>query len=96
MAQNNEISDVAVSAGGLGTAVASAIVQFNKANVLAPLITMASAPQGTSTVKFPIYTKHDVTHADYGVKNLASGAEGTDANLTSIETTAVSLSLIHI
>tara|TARA_A100001201_G_scaffold22090_1_gene24796 strand:- start:1045 stop:1968 length:924 start_codon:yes stop_codon:yes gene_type:complete len=95
MAQSSAVSDVGVSAGGLGTAIASAIVQFNKANVTQNCITMSAAPQGTSTVKFPIYTKHDVTHADYGVKNMASGAEETDANLTSIETTAVSLEVLR-
>ena len=95
MAQSNVVSDVGVSAGGLGTAIASAIVQFNKANVTQNCITMSAAPQGTSTVKFPIYTKHDVTNANYGVKNMASGAEETDANLTSIETTAVSLEVLR-
>ena len=95
MAQSNVVSDVGVSAGGLGTAIASAIVQFNKANVTQNCITMASAPSGTSTVKFPIYTKHDVTNANYGVKNMASGAEETVANLTSIETTAVSCEVLR-
>jgi hypothetical protein len=95
MAQSNVVSDVGVSAGGLGTAIASAIVQFNKANVTQNCITMSAAPQGTSTVKFPIYTKHDVTNANYGVKNMASGAEETAANLTSIETTAVSLEVLR-
>ena len=95
MAQSNVVSDVGVSAGGLGTAVASAIVQFNKGNVLGPLITMEPAPSGTNTVKFPVYTKHDVTNADYGVKNNASGAEETIANLTSIETTAVSVEVVR-
>ena len=95
MAQNNVVSDVGVSAGGLGTAIASAIVQFNKANVMAPLITMTPAAPGTNTVKFPIYTKHDVTNADYGVKNNASGAEETIANLTNIETTAVSCEVLR-
>jgi len=95
MAQSNVVSDVGVSAGGLGTAIASAIVQFNKANVTQNCITMSAAPQGTSTVKFPIYTKHDVTNANYGVKNMASGDEETDANLTSIETTAVSLEVLR-
>ena len=95
MAQSSAVSDVGVSAGGLGTAIASAIVQFNKANVTQNCITMSAAPQGTSTVKFPIYTKHDVTNANYGVKNMASGAEETDANLTSIETTAVSCEVLR-
>ena len=95
MAQSSAVSDVGVSAGGLGTAIASAIVQFNKANVTQNCITMSAAPQGTSTVKFPVYTKHDVTNADYGVKNMASGTEETDANLTSIETTAVSLEVLR-
>jgi len=95
MAQSNVVSDVGVSAGGLGTAVASAIVQFNKASVLPRLITMIAAPQGTSTVQFPIYTKHDVTDANFGVKNLADGAEETVANLTSIETTSVDCKVLR-
>ena len=95
MAQSNVVTDVGVGAGGLGTAIASAIVQFNKANVMAPLITMTPAPAGTNTVKFPIYTKHDVTDANFGVKNNATGAEDTVANLTSIETTSVSCEVLR-
>ena len=52
MAQSNVVTDVGVAAGGLGKAVAAAIVQFNKANVMAPLITMNAAPAGTNTVQF--------------------------------------------
>jgi len=59
------------------------------------LITMHPAPAGTNTVKFPVYTKHDPTHADYGVDEQASGAEETIANLTSIETTAVSCEVLR-
>lgn len=95
MAQSNVVSDVGVSAGGLGVAIAAAIVQLNKAAVTPQCITMVPAPAGTNTVKFPVYTKHDVTNANYGVKNMASGAEETDANLTSIETTAVSLEVLR-
>ena len=95
MAQSNVVSDIGVSAGGLGVAIAAAIVQLNKAAVTPQCITMVAAPAGTNTVKFPVYTKHDVTHADYGVKNMASGAEETDANLTSIETTAVSCDVLR-
>lgn len=95
MAQNNVVSDVGVSAGGLGIAIASAIVQLNKAAVTPACITMTPAPAGTNTVKFPVYTKHDVTNADHGVKNMASGAEETDANLTNIETTAVSVEVLR-
>ena len=60
MAQANTVTDVGVAAGGLGTAIASAIVQFNKAAVMPSIITMSSAPSGTSTVKFPIYTIEDI------------------------------------
>ena len=56
---------------------------------------MVPAPNGTSTVKFPVYTKHDPTHADYGVDEQASGAEETIANLTSIETTAVNCEVLR-
>ena len=95
MAQGAAVSDVGVSAGGLGKAVAAAIVQFNKANVTQQCITMSPAPAGTNVVQFPVYTKHDVTNGTYGVKNMASGAEETDANLTNIETTAVSVEVLR-
>jgi len=95
MAQSNVVTDVGVAAGGLGTAVAAAIVQFNKAAVMPSIITMSPAPAGTNTVKFPVYTKHDPTHADYGVDEQASGAEETIANLTNIETTAVSCEVLR-
>ena len=95
MAQGAAVSDVGVSAGGLGKAVAAAIVQFNKANVTQQCITMSPAPAGTNVVQFPVYTKHDVTDANFGVKNMASGAEETDANLTNIETTAVSVEVLR-
>jgi hypothetical protein len=95
MAQSNVVTDVGVAAGGLGTAVAAATVQFNKAAVVPSLISMVAAPTGTNTVKFPVYTKHDPTHADYGVDEQASGAEETIANLTSIETTAVSCEVLR-
>tara|TARA_R100000655_G_scaffold47261_1_gene84338 strand:- start:32 stop:1015 length:984 start_codon:yes stop_codon:yes gene_type:complete len=88
MAQAAAVSDVGVAAGGLGKEIASAIVQFNKAAVMPQVITMVPAPAGTSTVTIPVYTKHDPTHADYGVDEHASGAEETIANLTNIETTA--------
>ena len=67
MAQSNVVTDVGVAAGGLGTAIASAIVQFNKGNVLGPLVTMAPAPRGTKTVQVPIYTKHTPSNGTYGV-----------------------------
>ena len=95
MAQAAVVTDVGVAAGGLGTAVAAATVQFNKAAVMPSLITMAAAPQGTSTVQFPIYTKHDPTHADYGVDEHADAAEETIANLTSIETTSVDCKVLR-
>ena len=95
MAQSNVVTDVGVAAGGLGKSVAAAIVQFNKASVMPSLITMPPAPSGTNTVQFPVYTKHDPTHADYGVDEHASGAEDTIANLTNIETSAVSCEVLR-
>ena len=94
-AQDNTVTDVGVAAGGLGTAIASAIVQFNKGNVMGPLITMVAAPSGTSTVRFPVYTKHTPSDSDHGVKEMASGAEETIANLTNIETTASDLTVLR-
>jgi|TARA_R100001443_G_C3353474_1_gene177354 hypothetical protein len=95
MAQDQTVTDVGVAAGGLGTAVAAATVQFNKAAVMPNLIQMVAAPSGVNTVKFPVYTKHDPTHADHGVDEQASGAEETIANLTNIETTAVSCEVLR-
>ena len=40
MAQADAVTDVGVAAGGLGTAVAAATVQFNKAAVMPSLISM--------------------------------------------------------
>jgi len=94
-AQAAAVTDVGVAAGGLGTSVAAAIVQFNKAAVMPGLITMSAAPSGTNTVKFPVYTKHDPTNATYGVDEQASGAEETIANLTNIETVAVSCEVLR-
>tara|TARA_R100000773_G_scaffold14845_1_gene13562 strand:+ start:5863 stop:6852 length:990 start_codon:yes stop_codon:yes gene_type:complete len=94
-AQSAEVTDTDVATGGLGIEIAAALVQFNKANVMAPLVTMAAAPAGTSTVKFPIYTKHDASDGTFGVKEMAAGAEVTDANLTDIETTAVSVEVLR-
>ena len=95
MAQSAAVTDVGVAAGGLGTSVAAAIVQFNKAAVMPNLITMSPAPAGSNTVKFPVYTKHDPTDATFGVDEQASGAEETIANLTSIETVAVSAEVLR-
>tara|TARA_Y100001963_G_scaffold159398_1_gene262896 strand:- start:2165 stop:3151 length:987 start_codon:yes stop_codon:yes gene_type:complete len=95
MAQAAAVTDVGVAAGGLGTSVAAAIVQFNKAAIMPNIITMQPAPAGTNTVKFPVYTKHDPTDANFGVDEQASGAEETIANLTSIETTAVSCEVLR-
>jgi len=95
MAQASAVTDVGVAAGGLGKTIAAAIVQFQKANVLSPCVTMVPAANGTNVVQFPIYTKHDVTSGTYGVGNLASGAEETAATLTSMETTAISAEVLR-
>ena len=44
MAQSNVVTDVGVAAGGLGTAIAAATVQFNKAAIMPNLIQMVAAP----------------------------------------------------
>ena len=95
MAQGGVVTDVGQALGGLGRVTASAIVQFQKANVMAPLITMVAAPPGTSTVRFPIYEKHDVTDGSYGVSNLGSAAEDTIANLTDIGTNATDITVLR-
>ena len=86
MAQSAEITDVAVATGGKGVAVAAATVQFQKANVFSQCITMRAAPAGNATVRFPVYTKLSSATID---PTMSANAEGADAALTDIETTAV-------
>ena len=92
MAQSGEITDVAVAAGGKGTAVAAAIVQFQKANIMAQCITMQAAPQGNAVVRFPVYTKWSSGTVD---PTMSANAEGADAALTDVETTAVDVTPIR-
>ena len=49
MAQSNVVTDVGVAAGGLGTAIAAATVQLNKAAIMPNLIQMVAAPPGTNS-----------------------------------------------
>ena len=86
MAQSAEITDVAVAAGGKGIAVAAATVQFQKAAVFPQCITMQGAPAGNATVRFPVYTKLSSGTID---PTMSANAEGADAALTDVETTAV-------
>ncbi len=85
------VTDVGVAAGGLGKTVAAAIVQFNKAAVAPPTITMVPAQKGTNTVAIPVYSKVGVG----SVTNSASGAEETTGSATSITTAAVSLEVLR-
>ena len=85
------VTDVGVAVGGLGTIIAEAVIQFNKANVFWNLITKKAAPAGSLNVTFPEYTK--VTSA--GVSAYASGAEETDPSATSITTAATTLEVLR-
>jgi len=85
------VTDVGVAAGGLGKTVAAAIVQFNKAAVAPPTITMVPAPSGSNTVAIPVYSKVAVG----SVQNSASGAEETTGSAASITTAAVSLEVLR-
>jgi len=85
------VTDVGVAVGGLGTVIADAIVQFNKANVMFPLITTKAAPNGSLNVTFPEYTKV----ASSSVTADASGAEDTDTTATSITTAATTVEVLR-
>ena len=71
--------------GGLGKVIASAIVQFHKANVCAPLFTGVACSPGTNVAQFPVYAKEALS----GVQTSASGAEETTGTSVAIETNAV-------
>jgi len=85
------VTDVGVAVGGLGTVIADAVMQFNKANVLFNLITTKSAPAGSLNVTFPQYTK--VASSDVAAD--ATGAEETDTAATSIITAATTVEVLR-
>jgi len=85
------VTDVGVATGGLGTIIAEAILQFNKANVFWNLVRTKSAVPGSLTVRFPVYGKI----ASSAVSAYASGAEDTDPTAVSISTTPVDIEVLR-
>ena len=70
--------------GGLGLIVGDAVVAFNKANVMLPLVTSKQAVKGAITVQFVDYTK-------IGSSDVGAGTDGADyTTMTSIDTAAKS------
>ena len=68
--------------GGVGTIIGDAVVAFNKANVMLPLVTARQCPKGALTVQFVDYTK--IASSDVGAAT--DGADYT--TMTSIDTAA--------
>ena len=80
----NAVSDTGAGrvVGGVGTIIGDAVVAFNKANVMLPLITSRQCPKGALTVQFVDYTK--IASSDVGTPD--DGADYT--TMTSIDTAA--------
>ena len=75
-------TDTGVAQGGLGKIVGDAVIAFNHANVMLPLVTSIQAVKGAITVQFPDYTK--VASSAVG-----AGTDGSDyTTVTSITTAA--------
>ena len=92
MADITNATDTNVATGGLGITIASAIVQFNKAAVGPPLISMSSAVSGSNQVTFPVYSKLTPSSA---VTEEAEGTEGTEVDATAITTTAITIEVLR-
>ena len=75
-------TDTGVAAGGLGRTVGDAVIAFNKANVMLPLVTSKQAVRGSNHVQFADYTK--LATSDVGTPG--DGADET--TVTSVTTTA--------
>lgn len=75
-------TDTGVAAGGLGRTIGDAVIAFNHANVMLPLVTAKQAVRGSTHVQFADYTK--VTTG-----SVAEVADGVDeADVTSVTTEA--------
>jgi len=85
------ITDTDVAAGGLGYAVADAIIQFNKVNVFWPLVEKKKVMKGAIYGRFPVYTRL----ASSNVTANAAGSEGADTNATDITSTAVDIEVLR-
>ena len=70
--------------GGVGTIIGDAVVAFNKANTMLPIVTAKQCPKGSLTVQFVDYTK--IASSDVGTPG-----DGVDeTTMTSIDTAAKS------
>ena len=75
-------TDTGVAAGGLGRTIGDAVIAFNHANVMFPLVTTKQANPGTTHVQFADYTK--LASSDVGTPG--DGADET--TVTSVTTAA--------
>jgi len=75
-------TDTGVAGGGLGRTIGDAVIAFNHANVMLPLVTSQQAVRGSTHVQFADYTKI----ASSSVAEVADGVD--EADVTSITTTA--------
>ena len=57
-------TDTGVAAGGLGRTIGDAVIAFNHANVMFPLVTTKQATPGSSHVQFADYTKIAASSVD--------------------------------
>jgi hypothetical protein len=84
------ISDTDVALGAAaGRTTAAAIVQFNKAAVAPPLVTMAAAAKGATSVVFPAWDKVALAAED------SAGAEGGDTAVTDLASTAFTVEILR-
>ena len=75
-------TDSAVAVGGLGKIIGDAVIAFNHANVMYPLVTAKQTVKGAITVQFPDYTK-------IASSSVGAATDGSDySTVTSITTTA--------
>ena len=75
-------TDTGEAAGGLGRTVGDAVIAFNRANVMLPLVTAKQAVRGSTHVQFSDYTKIASSAA-------AATADGVDGStVTAIASTA--------
>ena len=75
-------TDTGVAAGGLGRTIGDAVIAFNHANVMLPLVTAKQAVRGSTHVQFADYTK-------VATSSVAEVADGVDeADVTSVTTAA--------
>ena len=85
------ITDVGNISANIGTIIAESIIKFQRVNVMWNLMRNKQTPKGSGTVQFPIITIP--TKSD--VASLASGAEETDAVITKVTSSSVSIEVLR-